>query len=152
MYGQGSQLGISMVSIETLDQPSDQLGGQVLYFARVAVDGGAGLIPFKRVELQGGLVSLVPIQQLQARIECVERLRTLGSRVRWLRGNLERELIEKLAPRPGGLPSEEVERAVEALTNDQVTFLYGLPERVELELEGLGRVLFCHATPGTTST
>jgi len=34
----------------------------------VAEDGGAGLIPFKRVELPGGPVSLVPIEQLQARI------------------------------------------------------------------------------------
>lgn len=35
----------------------------------MAVDSGAGLIPFKRVELPGGLVSLVPIDQLHARIE-----------------------------------------------------------------------------------
>ncbi|HXI96883.1 MAG TPA: hypothetical protein VNG04_12200, partial [Candidatus Acidoferrum sp.] len=35
----------------------------------MAEDSGAGLIPFKRVELEGGLVSLVPIEQLQTRIE-----------------------------------------------------------------------------------
>ena len=34
-----------------------------------------------------------------------------------------------------------------ALTDEQVDFLYGLPERVELDLPGLGHVLFCHATP-----
>ncbi|HEX9100340.1 MAG TPA: hypothetical protein VF956_12700 [Candidatus Dormibacteraeota bacterium] len=34
----------------------------------MAVDSAAGLIPFKRVELPGGPVSLVPIEQLQARI------------------------------------------------------------------------------------
>jgi hypothetical protein len=39
--------------------------------ARVAIDSGAGLIPFKRVQLQGGLVSLVSIEQLQARIEAL---------------------------------------------------------------------------------
>jgi hypothetical protein len=35
----------------------------------VAVDGAAGLIPFKRVELQGGLVSLTGIEQLQAQVK-----------------------------------------------------------------------------------
>jgi hypothetical protein len=34
----------------------------------MAVEGGAGLIPFKRIELPGGPVSLGPIEQLQARI------------------------------------------------------------------------------------
>jgi putative phosphoesterase len=65
--------------------------------------------------------------------ETVERLRGLGDAVRWLRGNAERELVEG-------------ERDP-ALTGEQVDFLYGLPERVELEVDGLGHVLFCHATP-----
>ena len=33
------------------------------------------------------------------------------------------------------------------LTAEQIAFLHGLPERVELEVEGVGTVLFCHATP-----
>jgi predicted phosphodiesterase len=66
--------------------------------------------------------------------EAVERLRAEGDRARWLRGNAERELRE------GG------ERDP-ALTDEQVAFLYALPERVELDLPGLGHVLFCHATP-----
>ena len=65
--------------------------------------------------------------------EVVERLRAEGDRARWLRGNAEREL-------------REGERDP-ALTDEQVDFLYGLPERVELDLPGLGHVLFCHATP-----
>ena len=65
--------------------------------------------------------------------ETVERLRALGDRARWLRGNAERELVEG--------------ESDPALSDDQVDFLYGLPERVELELPGLGHVLFCHATP-----
>jgi putative phosphoesterase len=65
--------------------------------------------------------------------EALERLRAEGDRVRWLRGNAERELREgELNP---------------ALSGEQVDFLYGLPQRVELELPGLGHVLFCHATP-----
>jgi putative phosphoesterase len=65
--------------------------------------------------------------------EAVERLRALGDRARWLRGNAERELVE-------GEPDP-------ALSDEQVEFLYALPERVELDLPGLGHVLFCHATP-----
>ncbi|HYZ79429.1 MAG TPA: metallophosphoesterase family protein [Gaiellaceae bacterium] len=79
--------------------------------------------------------------------ETVERLRGLGERVRWLRGNAERELVEMPPPREGGPPPGELERLRAALTDEQIEFLYGLPERVELELDGLGRVLFCHAVP-----
>ena len=63
--------------------------------------------------------------------ETVERLRALGARALWLRGNAEREL----EPDADGLSAEQIE------------FLHDLPERVELDVEGLGRVLFCHATP-----
>ena len=79
--------------------------------------------------------------------ETVERLRGLGDRVRWLRGNAERELVEMPPPREAGPPPGELERLRAALTGEQVEFLYGLLERVELELDGLGRVLFCHAVP-----
>jgi len=65
--------------------------------------------------------------------ETLERLRGLGDRARWLRGNAERELLEQ----PG--------RA--GLSDEQVGFLDGLPEHVELDVDGLGHVLFCHATP-----
>jgi|SRR5579884_3714544 len=78
--------------------------------------------------------------------ECVERLRGLGARALWLRGNAERELVEPAAG-PAGPPPEELERMRSALTREQVDFLYGLPPRVELDVDGLGRVLFCHATP-----
>ena len=79
--------------------------------------------------------------------ETMERLRAEGARVRWLRGNVERELVEQPPPREGGPPPGELERLLDALTDEQVDFLHGLPERVELELPGVGHVLFCHATP-----
>jgi putative phosphoesterase len=79
--------------------------------------------------------------------ETIERLRAEGDRVRWLRGNAERELVEQPPPREAGPPPGEFDRLLAALTDEQVEFLYGLPERVELELPGLGHVLFCHATP-----
>ena len=79
--------------------------------------------------------------------ETVERLRGLGERVRWLRGNAERELVELPPPREAGPPPGELERLRAALTEEQLEFLYALPERVELDLDGLGHVLFCHAVP-----
>jgi putative phosphoesterase len=77
----------------------------------------------------------------------LERLRGLGDRVRWLRGNAERELVEGSGSREAGPPPGELERLRAAFTDEQVEFLYGLPERIGLEVEGLGHVLFCHATP-----
>jgi putative phosphoesterase len=79
--------------------------------------------------------------------ETLERLRGLGDRVRWLRGNAERELVEQPPPREAGPPPGELERLRAALSDEQVDFLFGLPERVEFAVPGLGQVLFCHATP-----
>jgi putative phosphoesterase len=79
--------------------------------------------------------------------DTIERLRRLGDRALWVRGNGERELVERPAPRAGAPPPEEIERAAAALSAEQLDFAYTLPERIELEIDGLGRVLFCHATP-----
>jgi putative phosphoesterase len=71
--------------------------------------------------------------------ETLERLRGLGDRVRWLRGNADRELMPGeagLAP-PGAL---EATRA--ALSQEQIEFLYGLPPSVQI-----GNVLYVHASP-----
>ncbi len=78
--------------------------------------------------------------------ETVERLRALADRALWLRGNAERELVEEPTGKAGP-PPEELERMRSTLRREQVDFLYALPPTLELELGGLGRVLFCHATP-----
>jgi len=76
--------------------------------------------------------------------ETLERLRGLGDRVHWLRGNADRELT----PGERGLAPAEVLDWVRArLSAEQIAFLHALPPTLELEIEGLGRVLFCHATP-----
>ena len=76
--------------------------------------------------------------------ETLERLRGLGERVRWIRGNADRELT----PREAGLaPVDVIEWVRDRLAAEQIEFLHGLPERLELEITGLGRVLFCHASP-----
>jgi putative phosphoesterase len=71
--------------------------------------------------------------------ETLERLRGLGERVRWLRGNTDRELT----PGEVGLSSPGVfDETIAALTEEQIAYLHGLPPTVQIE-----RVLFCHATP-----
>jgi putative phosphoesterase len=71
--------------------------------------------------------------------ETLERLRELGDRVVWLRGNADRELKlgeEGLAP-PGALDATRA-----ALTDEQLEFLWSNPPTVRI-----GRTLYCHATP-----
>jgi putative phosphoesterase len=76
--------------------------------------------------------------------ETLERLRALGDRVHWLRGNADRELT----PGEEGLaPAETLDWVRTQLTDEQIAFLHGLPPTVTLEIPGAGRVLFVHATP-----
>jgi putative phosphoesterase len=79
--------------------------------------------------------------------ETLERLRDLDDRVHWLRGNAERELVESPPPREGGPPAGELERMRAQLSDEQVEFVYELPPSLELDVDGLGHVLFCHAIP-----
>jgi putative phosphoesterase len=67
--------------------------------------------------------------------ETVDRLRDLGERVRFIRGNAEREV---------GLP-EAWQR--ERLGEERLMFLAGLPDTVTIEVDGLGDTLFCHGSP-----
>jgi putative phosphoesterase len=71
--------------------------------------------------------------------ETLERLRALGERVLWLRGNADRELT----PGEKGIaPAGVIEATRAALTAEQIEFLHGLPLTVQI-----GDMLFCHATP-----
>jgi predicted phosphodiesterase len=76
--------------------------------------------------------------------ETLERLRGLGDRVHWLRGNADRELT----PGEEGLvPSNIVAWTRGQLSDDEVAFLFAQPPSLELDVDGVGRVLFVHATP-----
>ena len=76
--------------------------------------------------------------------ETLERLRALGDRAHWLRGNADREIH----PDEHGLAPERIMEWVRSrLSDKQVTFLHELPPSVALHIDGLGRVLFVHATP-----
>ncbi|TDC37795.1 metallophosphoesterase [Micromonospora sp. 15K316] len=78
-------------------------------------------------------------------VEVLDRLAGLGDRVRWVSGNADRELVEARAGR--SLPIEVSNWAAAQLRDDQVDRLAALPRTVTLPVDGLGPVLFCHATP-----
>ncbi len=69
----------------------------------------------------------------------LERLRGLGDRVVWLRGNADRELKPG---EPGLAPAGFLDTTRDRLTGEQIDFLYTLPPT-----QLLGRTLYCHASP-----
>jgi putative phosphoesterase len=71
--------------------------------------------------------------------ECLDALRGLEPPVAFVRGNADREAVA------GG----ERERAwcLDRLGPERAEFVSGWPLTVREQVEGLGRVLFCHATP-----
>jgi predicted phosphodiesterase len=71
--------------------------------------------------------------------ETLARLRGLGDRVRWLRGNADRELH----PAEEGLaPAEFLAKARSQLSEEEIEFLHELPPT-----RRIGDVLYCHASP-----
>jgi predicted phosphodiesterase len=82
----------------------------------------------------GGDVAAGPFPQ-----ESVDRLRALGDRVRWLRGNADRELVEG---EEGLAPPELIAWVRSKLDAGTIEWLGRLPPTLVLE-----RVLYCHATP-----
>jgi predicted phosphodiesterase len=96
-------------------------------------------VPDDATILVGGDVAFGPLPS-----ETLEWLRALGERVRFIRGNADRELAHG---EEGLAPPEALDWVRERLSTAQIAFLHGLPEQVELDVEGLGGVLFCHASP-----
>jgi putative phosphoesterase len=76
--------------------------------------------------------------------ETLERLRALGDRVHWIRGNADREVWQGAR---GLAPPEMVDFVRAQLNEEQLDFLRPQPLTETLDVDGLGRVLFCHATP-----
>lgn len=76
--------------------------------------------------------------------ETLELLRSLGDRVLWIRGNADRELDPS---EQGIAPPHVIAWVRHQLTAEQIAFLHDKPERIELDVDGVGTVLFCHATP-----
>src|SRR5258708_28729131 len=83
--------------------------------------------------------------------QTLERLSHLGDRVHFIRGNADREVVMAFDGQPlsSALPEqvrEETQWIAQQLTRSQRDFLAALPQRLVLRVEGLGSVLFCHAT------
>jgi putative phosphoesterase len=92
-------------------------------------------IPEDAVIVVGGDVAAVGEQPS----ETLERLRALGDRVVWIRGNADRELYPgEVGLAPPGVFDETRAR----LTEEQIEFLHELPPTAQID-----RVLYCHATP-----
>jgi putative phosphoesterase len=72
--------------------------------------------------------------------ETLERLRGLDGDVRFIRGNADREVVERDAV--GLAPPEVMAFVRERLSEEQLSFLADLPL-----VERVGRTLYCHATP-----
>lgn len=94
----------------------------------------------------GGDLLVGPLQ-----VECIEQLRGLSLPVRYIMGNTDREAI---AARSGNeskwLPAfalEGIRWSARQLSGDHVAWISTWPKTTTLEMAGLGRVLFCHATP-----
>lgn len=79
--------------------------------------------------------------------EVLDLLRSLGDRVLWVGGNADRELVEYRRGERTEIPDPIGPFAAQALREDQVDFLATLPGTLTLRVRGLGKVLFCHATP-----
>ena len=80
-------------------------------------------------------------------LETIERLRALGDRALFVRGNADREVAWRLTE---GLGPEEA--AVTGWCADRIdaedrAFLMSFPEAQILEVDGLGPARFCHGSP-----
>lgn len=82
----------------------------------------------------------------------LDRLMEFGERVRFIRGNADREVVMAFdgLPLDPGLPEEVREITLwtaKQLTQHHRDFLAQLPEQAVLAVDGLGDVLFCHGSP-----
>ena len=82
----------------------------------------------------------------------IERLIALGPRARFIRGNSDRYMVECFDGTPPASAMAERGRSLMTWAADQLDavhrdFLAGFAERATFLVDGLGDVLFCHATP-----
>jgi predicted phosphodiesterase len=80
--------------------------------------------------------------------ESLDLLASLGERAVLVHGNCEREVVAAFDGRGAPGPNGESARAAASLMQRRHRdLLDGLPLTVTLDVDGLGPVLFCHATP-----
>ena len=84
--------------------------------------------------------------------QTLARLVQLGERARFIRGNGERDVVGAFDglpfdPRLGEQVRETIRWSARQLEQTGRDFLAQWPEQLVLDVDGLGSVLFCHATP-----
>ena len=79
--------------------------------------------------------------------ETLARLAALGERAVWVHGNGERGLVAGFDGVPDPTGNEHDLEVGRLLTREERDLLAGLPLTVTVEVDGLGPVLCCHATP-----
>lgn len=83
--------------------------------------------------------------------ETLTRLQNVDIPIHFIHGNVESELLRHLAGEaPGGLSeraNDEARWLAQTLTPEHQQFVAQWPMTFELDVDGLGKVLFCHATP-----
>lgn len=77
----------------------------------------------------------------------LDRLAALGERVRFIRGNADRELADWFPGTQAEFPDEVSPWAAAQLSATQREWMRSWPATLTLDVDGLGQVLFCHATP-----
>ena len=82
--------------------------------------------------------------------ECVDRLEAEGGRVRYLMGNGDRETVWTTTDDPGF--AESVRWSAARLGDERLGRIAEWPATVEVEVVGVGTVLFCHGTPSSDTT
>lgn len=83
--------------------------------------------------------------------ETLACLLNLGIPVQFIKGNADREIVAQMAGEDAGAVPEHVLAIVrwvaQQLEPEQVQTLANWPPTYQAEVEGIGKVLFCHATP-----
>lgn len=82
--------------------------------------------------------------------ETLERLRSLESPVEFIRGNGELAVLAEAEGKDSGVPAryrEGIRWNAAQLQSDDRALLTRWPATVRIPIAGLGKVLFCHATP-----
>jgi putative phosphoesterase len=76
-------------------------------------------------------------------VECLERLRERDAT--FIRGNCDRGVAN--GPGPGEAWPEKFKWTTRRLSDEQLGFVRSWPETVGIDVDDLGRVLFCHGSP-----
>ncbi len=82
--------------------------------------------------------------------EALARLRDLGIPAEFIRGNCEAAVLDEREGREVALPEqarETIRWFAREIDADEAAFLARWPLTLTLDIDGVGRVLFCHATP-----